>query len=252
MTCPLKTDTGNPRAKCEYCGKDFEQTRPDKRFCSPEHHNAASKIRNGKMRNRPGYHKQYREKLRIKAFLILGNQCQNCGEKDPMVLCVDHSEPIGKQRRMTTGIYWEITQNPEESKQKYQLLCRNCNWRKMIQNNERKPDQQQFAFRWEMESLTERMLLLERKLPKIRATQYARTNKNRIKKKAEQHKLTEEHIEKILMPELQQLLNEKTGKLDINKMRMLLRDQSIRITYWKAYQIKGNIEASNPKLFEQP
>jgi len=251
MSYQLKTDTGNPRAKCEYCGKDFEQTRPDKRFCSLEHQHEALKIRNGKMRNRPGYHKQYREILRIKAFLILGNQCQNCGEKDPMVLCVDHIEPIGKQRRMTTGIYWEITQNPEASKQKYQLLCRNCNWRKMIQNNERKPGQQQFAFRWEIEALTDRVLFLERKLPKIRATQRAR-NKKSISKKPEQNKPTEEQLEQIVKPMIPSLKNNKTGKLDINKMNVSLRGQGIRISSWKLYRIKGNIEAENPQLFEQP
>ncbi|MCJ7459222.1 MAG: hypothetical protein MUP17_09545 [candidate division Zixibacteria bacterium] len=251
MTYPLKTDTGNPRAKCEYCGKDFEQTRPDKKFCSPEHQDAAQSIRKEKSRNRPGYHKQYNEIGRIKAFLILGNQCQDCGEKDPMVLCIDHIEPVGKKRKKTTSIYWEITENPEESKEKYQLLCRNCNWRKMIQNNERKPGQEQFAFRWEIEALTERVLWLERKLPKIRAVQCARANKNPINKKPEQYKLTEEQIEKILMPRVQQLVNEKTGKLDVAKLRMFLRLQGIIICSWKAYQIKGNIEAANPQLFEE-
>ena len=68
----------------------------------------------------------------------------------------------------------------------------------------------------------------------------------------ESRELTEQQIESILMPEIENLRNER-GKLDIGKLRVFLRDETkIRISIWKAYQVKRMIEASNPQLFEQP
>jgi hypothetical protein len=67
----------------------------------------------------------------------------------------------------------------------------------------------------------------------------------------ESSELTEAQLEKLLMPEIQQLLNEKSGKLDVSKMRYLLRKNGIVISSWKAYQLKGNIEAAHPELFDQ-
>jgi len=48
-----------------------------------------------------------------------------------------------------------------------------------------------------------------------------------------------------------QLLNERSGKLDVSKMRVHLRKSGIIISTWKAYQVKGNIEASHPEIFEE-
>jgi hypothetical protein len=67
----------------------------------------------------------------------------------------------------------------------------------------------------------------------------------------ESSELTEAQLEKILMPEIQLLLNEKSGKLDVSKLRLLLRKNGILISSWKAYQLKGNIEAAHPELFDQ-
>ena len=63
--------------------------------------------------------------------------------------------------------------------------------------------------------------------------------------------LTESQLEEILMPEVQELLNEKSRKLDVSKIRVFLRKSGIIISTWKAYQIKGNIEAANPEFFEK-
>jgi hypothetical protein len=68
----------------------------------------------------------------------------------------------------------------------------------------------------------------------------------------ESSELTEAQLEELLIPQIQQLINEKSGKLDVSKLRVFLRNQGIPIKYWKAYQIKGNIEGSHPELFEQP
>jgi len=163
-----------------------------------------------------------------------------------MILCVDHIKPIGHVRRMTASIYHEIINQPEV-REKYQLLCRNCNWRKMIINNERAPAERQFALKQEHDALMERVALLEHKIT-IR-------EKIRIKEKIIIRRTdtqTEAQLENIILPQVQQLLNDKSGKLDVNKMRIFLRTNGIRISSWKAYVIKGNIEAANPQLFEEP
>lgn len=87
---------------------------------------------------------------------------------------------------------------------------------------------------------------------KKRDTQFIRYEQ--AKEQAQQKEssdLTEAQLEQILIPEVSQLLNEKTGKLDVSKMRVFLRDQGISISTWKAYQVKGNIEAAHPQMFDQ-
>jgi hypothetical protein len=68
----------------------------------------------------------------------------------------------------------------------------------------------------------------------------------------ESQELTEQQIESILMPQIEKLKSEKNLKLDVNKMRVFLREEGIRISAWKTYQMKGLIEAAHPELFEQP
>lgn len=67
----------------------------------------------------------------------------------------------------------------------------------------------------------------------------------------ESMELTESQIEHIFMPALPELLNEKSGRLDANKLRIFLRKRGINITPWRARQIKGNVEAEYPEKFEQ-
>jgi len=52
------------------------------------------------------------------------------------------------------------------------------------------------------------------------------------------------------MPEVPRLLNEKSEKLDVSKIRVFLRKSGIIISTCKAYQIKRNIEADHPELFD--
>lgn len=67
----------------------------------------------------------------------------------------------------------------------------------------------------------------------------------------ESSELTEEQIEKLLMPVMEEMRNEKNQRLDVNKMRIFLRNQGIRVTRWRLYQVKGNIESEHPSMFEQ-
>ncbi len=87
---------------------------------------------------------------------------------------------------------------------------------------------------------------------KKKATQIVRYEQAKDQAQAKESRdLTEQQIEQILMPGIEQLRNEKTGKLDVSKMRVFLRDQGIIISTWKCYQVKGNIEASNPQMFDE-
>jgi hypothetical protein len=77
-----------------------------------------------------------RMKLRDAAYKILGDECCHCEEKNKIVLTIDHIQSCGKNRDCAYVMYLEIINNPDMAKIKYQLLCRNCNWKKLIVNNE--------------------------------------------------------------------------------------------------------------------
>ena len=89
----------------------------------------------------------------------------------------------------------------------------------------------------------------ERKKRSIQFTRYDQAKDQALQKESQD--LTEKQIEEILFPEVPELLNERSGKLDVSKMRVFLRKSGIIISTWKAYQIKGNIEAANPEMFDE-
>jgi hypothetical protein len=89
----------------------------------------------------------------------------------------------------------------------------------------------------------------ERKKRTIQFERYEQGEDEASQKEAQQ--LTEEQIEKLLMPHLAELLT-ASGRLHVGKIRVYLREnESIRISDWKARQIRSNIEGSHPELFEQ-
>jgi len=89
----------------------------------------------------------------------------------------------------------------------------------------------------------------ERKKRSIQFERYDQAKDQALKKESQD--LTENQIEEILLPELPELLNEKSGKLDVSKIRVFLRKSGVIISTWKAYQIKGNIEAAHPEMFDE-
>lgn len=89
---------------------------------------------------------------------------------------------------------------------------------------------------------------------KKRATQFERyeqAKEDALIKEAKE--LTEKQIEDMLMPHIEEMISDRTGMISTAKMRMILRklDPPIKISTWKAYQIKGNIEAAHPEKFEE-
>jgi hypothetical protein len=89
----------------------------------------------------------------------------------------------------------------------------------------------------------------ERKKKSIQLVRYEQGKEQA--EQMESKELTEQQIEQIIMPEIEALRNSMSGKLDVGKIRVFLRDQGIRLSVWKTYQIKRTIESANPKLFEQ-
>lgn len=85
---------------------------------------------NYQQENRQDYnrrHREYREKLRLECYDILGNSCA-CGETDVVVFQIDHINDNGVEDRQLAPhqLLLKVRDKPEE----YQILCANCNWRK--------------------------------------------------------------------------------------------------------------------------
>jgi len=75
---------------------------------------------------------QWRRDKRLALIQELGGKCNCCGESDPVVLDFDHINNDGaKERRETkrTNVV-NILAKGGIDKDRYQLLCKNCNWRK--------------------------------------------------------------------------------------------------------------------------
>ena len=81
-------------------------------------------------------HQVLRWKNKLKVFEAYGNKCTNCNESDPLVLNVDHILNDGKTHKGTTGrrvtgnsLYTYLIKE-NFPKDRFQLLCANCNQRK--------------------------------------------------------------------------------------------------------------------------
>lgn len=82
----------------------------------------------------------YGRELRLKVLTKLGLKCVRCGFSDIRVLEIDHINGGGTSERRTVFCYtilrriWKGTD--EEVKNKYQILCANCNAIKKYENKE--------------------------------------------------------------------------------------------------------------------
>lgn len=82
------------------------------------------------------------KELRLKVLELLGNRCNSCGFADERALQIDHVNGGGQADRRERGynsgypytFFTKIMADPE-FKEKYQVLCANCNW---IKRRERK------------------------------------------------------------------------------------------------------------------
>jgi len=80
-------------------------------------------------------------KNRQQAIEAFGGKCVRCGFSDPRALQFDHIQGGGHLERKATSQasyswYKKLSSNPEAYKNKYQLLCANCNFIKRHTNKE--------------------------------------------------------------------------------------------------------------------
>lgn len=80
---------------------------------------------------------------RIRQFIVdfFGGSCMWCGYSDIRALQVDHINSDGAEDRRNgmnskSAMYKFIRENADLSKQKYQLLCANCNSIKRVEKKE--------------------------------------------------------------------------------------------------------------------
>jgi hypothetical protein len=78
------------------------------------------------------YSNEWREQKRNEFIKAAGGKCVECGVDDPIVLDFDHINDDGAEHRKQTkrtnvvNILVKTGFDPD----KFQLLCKNCNWKK--------------------------------------------------------------------------------------------------------------------------
>jgi len=76
----------------------------------------------------------HRNTLREELVTAYGGKCVRCGEDDPIVLMLDHIFNDGAAERRISGNgglgLWRKLKRQGWPKDRYQLLCCNCNFRK--------------------------------------------------------------------------------------------------------------------------
>ena len=84
----------------------------------------------------------YTLKRRIQVLEVYGGKnpkCKHCGCNEIKLLHLDHIKNDGKQEReklglLGAGFYGWLIKNNYPNKKKYQILCKNCNWIKHVNN----------------------------------------------------------------------------------------------------------------------
>lgn len=75
-------------------------------------------------------------RIRLEAIEAYGGKCSCCGHEDITVLCFDHINGGGNAERRIDNVVQDVVKlayrlkREGYPKDKFQLLCRNCNWAK--------------------------------------------------------------------------------------------------------------------------
>lgn len=79
-------------------------------------------------------YRRFHAKLKKEVFEAYGNKCTLCGYSNQDCLVIDHTHNDGNIERKNSNRndLWIRLRRENYPKDRYQLLCRNCNWKKFI------------------------------------------------------------------------------------------------------------------------
>jgi hypothetical protein len=86
---------------------------------------------------------KWTDEIRLEMVAAYGGKCLKCGESDPIVLLLDHINDDAKLDKKQHGHHggWMMYRRLRKlgwPKDRYQLLCHNCNYRKELERRKRK------------------------------------------------------------------------------------------------------------------
>jgi hypothetical protein len=120
---------------CKAC--NLERTRTWRKKNPDKMQNIHIRSRAKLKENHPHYGRDWsrknRAERRVEMLTAYGGKCLHCGIDDPEVLDIDHIDNDGAAHRKSGKRGWQLyrfLRNQGYPKDKYQLLCRNCNWKK--------------------------------------------------------------------------------------------------------------------------
>ncbi len=93
---------------------------------------ANAKLRKEKPMTVLRHHTKYNDRLRAEIVAFFGGCCAHCGFADPRALQMDHINGGGtadrKTNRLSLHYRWKlVTEQPVATRERFQLLCANCN-----------------------------------------------------------------------------------------------------------------------------
>lgn len=127
-----RSQTG-ARSECKACQKAYMQVYV--KANSEHRNNLARKWRGLNHEYYKSLNRKYTRELREEVVNALGGQCTCCGESNFAFLAIDHIQNDGKDHRAkvgtSSGVYRDVRRQGYP-KDKFQILCHNCNVAKQI------------------------------------------------------------------------------------------------------------------------
>ena len=81
--------------------------------------------------------RKHREKVKALIYQLLGGpKCVRCGFDDERALQIDHIHGAGTRGRNERGVHREYADILRWGREKFQVLCANCNWIKRKEDGE--------------------------------------------------------------------------------------------------------------------